>query len=252
MSERCEGVQLRYAPSLALLLAEITPIARTRARICADPALITIGILTSKPAIQGLLEVIQILGLAVALALSRARVVLRQTLIAIEALASLEPAIVATDGRDGVVVILVQLPAQVIGAGIDVVLDGIRAHAVGVVLARNLHQAGRGPAGVGLAGGFLHGDEGEDHGVNAVAVAADLEVLVVLLAVLAGAGVEGWAVDVVQRGEVEERRVPAVAVEAGIEPILRTGYRMLVIVLLEDIGKSLFTHWVHCWESHPP
>jgi hypothetical protein len=224
--------------SLILCLTKTTPTAIARALVRPDPALVSIGVLAGEPPIQGLLQVIKILRLAITLSLGRARIALGQALITIEPGAGLEPAVVATNGGDGIVPGGVELRLQVVGAGVDVVLNRIRAHAVGVVLARYLHQARRRPAGVRLAGGFLHGDEGEDDGVDAVSVAAYLEVLVILLAVATGAGVEGWAVDMVHGGEVQERGVPAIAIKTGVKPIFGSSVGCQLYCATRDIGKN--------------
>lgn len=57
----------------------------------------------------------------------------------------------------------------------------------------------------------MHGDDGQDYGVDAVPVAAFLEVAVVLLAARADAGVEVGARDVDYVVEGEVRGFPAVA-----------------------------------------
>lgn len=228
--------------SLVRYLTKTASTAIARALVRPDPALVPVGILAREPSVQGLLEVIEILGLAVALALGRARVALGQALVAIEPRPGLEPAVVAADGGDGVVPVGVELRPQVVGASIDVVLDRVGAHAIGVVVARHLHQARRGPAGVRLAGRLLHGDEGEDGWVDAVSVAAHLEILVVLLAAATGARIEGRSVDVVHGGEVQERRVPAIAIQAGVEPIFGSRARYQSDALLKDIGRMRLTH----------
>ena len=63
-----------------------------------------------------------------------------------------------------------------------------------------------------------------------MAVAADLEVRVVLLTAAASTCVESGAVDVIHGCKIQERRVPAIAVQARIEPILgsRESYQLAV------------------------
>lgn len=100
-------------------------------------------------------------------------------------------------------------------------MDGVRALAVGVVSARDLHQARGRTASIGVAGGLLHGDEGQDCWVDAMTVSGFLKVRVILLAGASGIGVEFWAVDVVKACEVKEWRVPAIASEACVEPVFR-------------------------------
>jgi hypothetical protein len=183
------------------------------------------------------------------LALRGAGVALREALVPVQAQPGLEPAVVAADGGNSVVSRGRQLLLEVVGAGVDVVLDGVGADAVGVVLARDLHQAWGWPAGVGVAGGFLHGDEGEDGRVDAVGVAADLEVRVVLLAGGAGAGVEGGAVDVVDGGKVEEGRVPAVSGDASVESVLGSE-SCISCGGLRRVRHLRLTHWDRLLGSH--
>jgi hypothetical protein len=217
-SQKPQKTQVRST----VLLTETPPTAIAGALVRPNPALVAIGVLACEPAVQGLLQVIQVLGVTVTLALGRARVVLRQALVAIQTRAGLEPAVVATDGGEGVVARVLELRLQVVRAGVDVILDRVGAYAVWVVCAGDLHQTRRRPSRARLARRLLHGNEGEDDRVDAVAVAADLEVLVVLLAAAAGAGIESCSVDVVQGGEVQEGWVPAVTINSSVEPILRS------------------------------
>jgi len=167
-----------------------------------NPALVSVRILTREPAIQGLLEVVQVLRLSIALSFCGTWIVIRQTLIIIQARPGHEPAVVAADCSNGIVAVLIELGPEVVCACVDVVLDRIRAYAVGIIFTGDLHQAWCWPTGVGLARGLLHGYEGKDGRVDTVAVTADLEVRVVLLAVAAGTGVEGRAIYVVHAREV--------------------------------------------------
>lgn len=74
----------------------------------------------------------------------------------------------------------------------------------------------------------MHGDDGQDHGIDAVPVAGFLEVAVVLLAPPADAGVEVGARDVDHVVEVEVGWFPAVASQAGVEPVFGAGGGRLV------------------------
>lgn len=53
-------------------------------------------------------------------------------------------------------------------------------------------------------------------------VSSRLEVGVVLLAGASSIGVESGTVDVVEGGEVKERRIPAVTCQARVEPVFGT------------------------------
>lgn len=69
----------------------------------------------------------------------------------------------------------------------------------------------------------MHGDDGQDYGVDAMPVTGFLEVAVVLLASRADAGVEVGARDVDHVVEVEVGWFPAVASQAGVEPVFGAG-----------------------------
>lgn len=90
------------------------------------------------------MQIIQILRLPITLSLLTTRVRFRQSLPAIEAGAVVggKPAVVVSDRFESVVVRLVELLAQVLGAGFDVLGDVFGAFAVWVVGAGDLHEAG--------------------------------------------------------------------------------------------------------------
>jgi len=66
-----------------------------------------------------------------------------------------------------------------------------------------------------------------------VRVTGLLKVLIVLFAVLAGAGVELRAIDVVEGVEVEERGIPAAACETSVGPGFGTA-----VMLVRGRGKG--------------
>lgn len=119
--------------------------------ICPDPALIPVRVLAREPAVQGLLEVVQILGLAIALSFCGTWIIVCETLVVIQTRPGHEPAIVAADCGNGIVAVLIELGPEVVRAGVDVVLDRIRTHAIRIILAGHLHQAWCRPAGISLA-----------------------------------------------------------------------------------------------------
>lgn len=94
----------RKLERMDLNLAHIVSITVALAIVGANPALIAVRVQSREPPIQRLLEIIQVLGLAVALSLSRARVSSREALVSIQARAGSEPSIVATNGRNCVIV----------------------------------------------------------------------------------------------------------------------------------------------------
>ena len=146
---------LEFPPQHGIMnldLAQIVPVAAALALIGANPVLVTIGILSREPSIQRLLKVIQVLRLPIALTLRGTRVVLSEAFIPIQARASGEPAVVATNGSDRIVVVDIKLLTEVVGSSINVVLDRVCAHAIWVVIAGDLHQAGSRTTSVGIAG----------------------------------------------------------------------------------------------------
>lgn len=162
------------------------------------------------------MQVTQILGHTIRLSLLRTRIPFRQPLIPIQPTPRGKPPIISTERLDGILALRVQLGLEVVRTRIDVVLDGIRALAVRIVIAGDLHQTRGGSAGVGVAAGFLHGDDGEDGRVDGVLGSGALEVLVVLGAGGADAAVElvEGEVDYVREGEVG--RCLTVAGDAGV------------------------------------
>lgn len=133
-------------------LAQIVPAAAALAFVGANPVLVTIRVLSREPSIQRLLKVIQILRLTIALPFRGTRIVLCEAIVSIQAQASSKPAVVATNSGDRIVVISIKLLAEVVGSSINVVLDRVCAHAIRVIVAGDLHQAGSRTTSVGIAG----------------------------------------------------------------------------------------------------
>lgn len=116
-------------------LANRAIVATSQATVHANPALISVRIHADKPAIESLLQRVEILRLSMALTLLRARIALRQasTFIDASAVRSGKPAVVATDRFDGVPASVAKLLGQVIRACVDIVGDAVGALAVRVV-----------------------------------------------------------------------------------------------------------------------
>lgn len=114
------------------------------------------------------MQIIQILRHPIRPTLRRTRIILRQPPIPIQPTPRRKPSIISAKRLDRIPTRRVKLGGEVVCARIDIVLDRIRALPVRVVVAGDLHQARGGPAGVRVAGGLLHGDDGEDDRVDGV------------------------------------------------------------------------------------
>lgn len=184
-----------------------------------DPAVISINIQAHHPAVEDFVDVVKVLGLTVGLAFRRARVISSQALVVVHSISGGEPSVVRTKSPDCVAVGRVDLTHEVVGSSVDVVLNAVGTLAVGIVVAGHLHQARRGAACVSVAGRFLHGDDSQDHWVDIVLGASALEILVILLA--GGADSVVVRVDVDEDNVVEshERRVPAITINASVQPV---------------------------------
>ena len=153
------------------------------------------------------------------LTLSRAGVVLRQPSVPIKPGPCRKPAIVCTQRLDRITPGRIKLRLEIVRARVHIILDAIRALAIRVVVARDLHQARCGTSRVGIAGGLLHSDDGENDRVDTVLGCAALEVAVVLGAGGTNAVVEVLKAEGVDVVEGEEGRLPAGGGDAGVEPV---------------------------------
>lgn len=184
----------------------------------------TIDIIALEPPIQYFMEIVQVLRVAVALALARTRIVLGDAPAAIHArvVPSCEPAIVGAQRTNRVPVSSIQSTAEVRGTAVHVVLDRVVAVilAVDTVPRMALHQPRRRSARIGIARRLLHGDESKDSRVDIEPLARTLEELVVLGAVGSYAAVVIFEGDVREIVDVEIGRFPTVVAEARVEPLL--------------------------------
>lgn len=152
-------------------------------------------IIPLEPPIQHIMEVIQVRRDTKRPPLPGARILLRQAPSAIQPgpVTGREPPVIQAQRVDNVAPGAVQGHAQDVRAAVRVLHDGALAllHAVLAITRVALEQARSRAGGVGVAGGFLEGDEGQDGRVDVVLHARDLEEAVVLLAGAPDALVEG-------------------------------------------------------------
>lgn len=202
-------------------LAQVVAVAAALALVGAVLAGVVVDINALEPAIQRLLQVVQVLGRAVGLALAAARVGLGQAGVVVQAVAGREPAIVLAKRGNDVAVGRIETVLEYLSASVDVVLYALAvARAVGVVATVDLHEARGGTTFVGVARRLLHGNEGEELGANTDRRGSRLESVVVLCA-----RTTGVAVEVIERDGhdvvlAEHWRVPAVGLNAAVEPRL--------------------------------
>lgn len=200
----------------------VVSIARARTLVLTDPAVISINIQADHPAIEDLVDVVEVLGLAIGLALRRARVISSQALVVVQSISGSEPSIVRAKSLDGVAIGRVDLAHEVVGSSVDVVLNAVCALAIWIVIAGHLHQAGCWAACIGVAGRLLHGDDSQDYWVDIVLGSGALEILIVLLASGANSVIEGVNVDEDNVIETQEGRIPAVTIDSSVQPVFRT------------------------------
>lgn len=169
------------------------------------------------------MDVVQVLWQAVSLALGAARVAFRDTLVAVKARARGEPPVVGANCLDSVAARAIKRRSENVSAAVDVVLNRVLARLLAVLAVGGiaLHKTRRRAALIGVAGGLLHSEEGQDSRINVVLFARGLKLCVVLLAALANALVVVLETDVGEFVDVEEGRLPAIAGEASVEPGLR-------------------------------
>lgn len=135
-------------------LAKVAVVAVALAVVLAmQIAVLAVHVVALEPAVQGLVDVVEVLGQAVSLALGAAGVLFRDALVAVEAGAGGEPAVVGANGLDRVTAVVVEARAEDVRAAVDVVLDGELAALLAVLAVGRvaLHKAGGGTALVGVA-----------------------------------------------------------------------------------------------------
>jgi hypothetical protein len=205
-------------------LTNVSAAAVTRAVELTEPALITVRVQAQEPPIQRLLKIVQVLRHTMVLTILRAWVVICQSPASVQTslIALREKSVVVAHDLDRIVVVIVQLLPQECSASVDTLRDIVCALPIRVVGARDLHQAWGWATGVRVARRLLHGDEGEEDRIDLVFVAGLLEGPVILLAVFASFGVEGWAIDLDQRVPGEKWCFPAVSFHAGVDPVFRS------------------------------
>jgi hypothetical protein len=211
-------MQNRIQRTVFLSLAYVVTIAFALAPIGPNPALIPINIHTQQPAIQNLLQIVQILRHPFC---GVTRIVLRHLI---------RPTVVASETCNCIVSCSFELVHEIFRARIDVFGYVVCALSVGVILAGDLHQARCGPALTGVAGGLLHRDHGQEDWVDIVFRSALLESPVVLFASGADFGVECLYIDVDEVVEVQEGWFPARIFEAGVEPRFGAVFQWLTVL----------------------
>lgn len=153
-------------------------------------------IIPLEPPIQHIMEVIQVRRDTIRPPLPRARILLRQAPSAIQPgpITGREPPVIQAQRVDNVAPGAVQGHAQNVRAAVRVLHDGALAVLLAVLaITRVALEQARSRAGrVGVAGGFVKGEKGQDRRVDAVLHARDLEEAVVLLAGTPDALVEGF------------------------------------------------------------
>ena len=124
------------------MLAKSTSVASLTV-ILTNPAVFTLWVKSYKPPIECLMQIIQVLWVAVVTALWAARITLSQSLSSIltVCLGGSEPAIVVSNSFDCIIVRGIELFAEKHGARFHVFRDVFGALAIGVVLTSDLHES---------------------------------------------------------------------------------------------------------------
>jgi hypothetical protein len=202
-------------------LTDVSAAAVTRAVELTEPVLFTVRVQAQEPSIQRLLKIVQVLRHTMVLTILRAWVVIRQSPASVQTslIAFREKSVIVAHNLDRIVVVIIQLLPQECSASVDTLRDIVCALPIRIVGARDLHQAWCWATSVRVARRLLHGDEGEEDGVDLVFVSGLLEGPIILLAVFARFAVEGWAVDLDQRVPGEKWCFPAVSFHAGVDPV---------------------------------
>lgn len=129
-----------------------------------------IHVLALEPAVDCLMDVVEVLGGAIAATLIAAWVGSSKTSAAIQSSIVFggEPAVVRADGTNGILARVVELRSEMVGAAVDVVLDRILTGSLAILTVGRgaLHQAGRAVVirDVCIARRLLHGEESQDGG----------------------------------------------------------------------------------------
>jgi hypothetical protein len=131
----CEPIRFEHMLAKSTIVASLT-------LILTNPAVFTLWVKAYKPPIECLVQIIQVLRVAVVTALWAARITLSQSLSSIltVCLGGSEPAIVVSNSFDRIIVRGIELFAKKHGARFHVFRDVFGALAIGVVLTSDLHE----------------------------------------------------------------------------------------------------------------